>query len=161
RRPTESSRAGLPLLRCEGKARRRDAMKNALLAAVLVSCVVAVAQTTMPSADVLGSHDLSVAPISGTNSAACLYCHAPHSGIGGRTPLWAQQLSVQSYTMYSSTTMQNKTDQPVLGAQSSLCLSCHDGTVAPGTEVPYGVITLQTQMTGGVIGTKLIASHPF
>ena len=115
--------------------------------------------------DILGSHNLSpggTSPVQGQSSAACLYCHAPHSGIGNNTPLWSQQLSSQSYTLYSSTTIQNVTTQPVLGNASSLCLSCHDGTVAVGTTVPYGSLTMTGSMLGrDTLGTKLQNSHPF
>lgn len=59
--------------------------------------------------DVLGSHDLSpggTSPTKGGMTAPCQYCHAPHSGIGGNTPLWSQTLSTQTYTLYGSTTEQ-------------------------------------------------------
>ena len=94
-------------------------------------------------------------------SAACLYCHAPHSGIS-KGPLWGQTLSQQTYTTYSSDTMQNATVQPVLGATSSLCLSCHDGTVAPGLMVPYGQLRMTGKMSNlTIFGTHLENSHPF
>ena len=108
--------------------------------AVLLGSGVASAQI---SGDVLGSHDMSPAsgsPITGNLGSPCLYCHAPHSGINGTpgvggTPLWSQKLSsVPSYQVYTSTTMVNKTTtSPPLGSNSTLCLSCHDGTVALGT----------------------------
>ena len=50
-----------------------------------------------PPADTLGMHNLT--PGSGasiyvpTGNLGCTYCHAPHSGLGGVTPLWNQQLS--------------------------------------------------------------------
>ena len=92
----------------------------------------------------------------------CMYCHAPHSGIGGRTPLWNQTLSTQVYTPYTSTTEQNKEVQPAPGADSSLCLSCHDGTVAPGTTAVYGkVTTMGTMYTQDILGSNLQPSHPF
>ena len=40
--------------------------------------------------DVIGVHDLgpgSKSPVTGARPDFCLYCHAPHSGIGGRTPI--------------------------------------------------------------------------
>jgi predicted CXXCH cytochrome family protein len=137
---------------------------------VLLSSAVSSAQIT---ADVLGSHDMSPAsgsPITGNLGSPCLYCHAPHSGINGTpgvggTPLWSQKLSsVTSYQVYTSTTMVNKTTtSPPLGSNSTLCLSCHDGTVALGTLTPYG----QVAMTGSLantpadLGTNLQSTHPF
>jgi hypothetical protein len=55
--------------------------------------------------DVIGMHDLSpsgISPVKGRLPGACYYCHAPHSGIGGLTPLWNQKLSTQVYTTYTS-----------------------------------------------------------
>lgn len=121
------------------------------------------AQQTPPG-DVLGAHNLSLSgssPIKGSNSAACLYCHAPHSGIGGKTPLWSQTLSSQTYTLYGSTTEQNLASQPTLGGPTSLCLSCHDGTVAVGQLAPYGTLTMTGSMySADVFGANLKASHP-
>jgi len=115
--------------------------------------------------DVLGTHNLSPSgpsQVKGTSSAACLYCHAPHSGIGNNTPLWSQTLSVQSYTLYSSTSATNVAGQPVLGTTSTLCLSCHDGTVAVGQLVPYGSMLLTGSMSANdVLGVDLKNSHPF
>lgn len=114
--------------------------------------------------DVLGSHNLSPggsSPIQGGSTAACLYCHAPHSGIGANTPLWGQTLSVQTYTLYSSSTIQNVPAQPALGGPSSLCLSCHDGTIAPGQLVPSGAISMTGSMySADKFGTNLQSSHP-
>jgi predicted CXXCH cytochrome family protein len=116
--------------------------------------------------DVLGAHDLTPAggsPVSGGLSAACLYCHAPHSGVGGATPLWNQTLSTQTYTPYTSSTYVEKGNpQPPLGQSSSLCLSCHDGTVAPGQTVAYKQIPMTGSMKAvDVFGTNLQGSHPF
>ncbi len=137
-------------------------MKKFVLLSILVLGGSLSAQFT---GDVLGSHNLSpsgTSPVKGPSSAACLYCHAPHSGIGGSTPLWSQTLSLQTYSMYSSTGMQNTASQPALGGPSSLCLSCHDGTVAVGSEVPYGPMPISgTMNTTDVFGTNLKTSHPF
>ena len=122
---------------------------------------LAKAQTT----DVIGIHDLSPnsgSPVSGQLAGSCLYCHAPHSGIGGPTPLWNQKLSTQVYTPYSSSTDPDKgTAQPPPGNPSALCLSCHDGTVAPGQTQAYGTITINASMkTADVFGSTLQGSHP-
>lgn len=132
-------------------------MKRLWLICVLLAVCSASAQT----GDVLGAHNMSAetSPVKGRMANACLYCHAPHSGTGAG-PLWAQKLSTQTYSLYTSDTIQNTTTQPTLGASSTLCLSCHDGTVATGLRVPSG----QVQMTGtmsSVLGTNMEGSHPF
>ena len=117
------------------------------------------------SGDVLGAHNLSPggqSPIKGGALPPCQYCHAPHSGTA-KGPLWAQTFSKQTYALYGSTTTTEETmKQPAVGGSSSLCLSCHDGTVAPGQTVPYGQIQMQGQMNpSDVFGTSLRNSHPF
>jgi predicted CXXCH cytochrome family protein len=95
--------------------------------------------------DVLGSHNLSqggTSPIKGRLDP-CFFCHVPHSGVQNpNNTLWSQTLSTQTYTPYSSTTMHNTGQQPLLGGDSSLCLSCHDGTVAVGQTQPFGQVTM-------------------
>src|SRR5215469_2171064 len=116
--------------------------------------------------EVIGQHDLSpsgTSPIKGSLSGSCLYCHAPHSGVGSVTPLWNQTLSMQTYTSYTSSTyVETGNTQPPLGVDSSLCLSCHDGTVAPGQTVAYKQIPMSGHMNPpDVFGTNLLSSHPF
>ncbi|MEN8205577.1 MAG: hypothetical protein ABFS24_06150, partial [Pseudomonadota bacterium] len=67
----------------------------------------------------------------------CVFCHTPHgaSSFPG-SPLWNRQLSNQTYTTYTSSSLDaedimGQLDQP--GGSSKLCLSCHDGTLAIGT----------------------------
>ena len=68
----------------------------------------------------------------------CQYCHAPHSGNQQGTALGPDVFFADLH-LYRSTTDPNQTmEQPPIGAPSSLCLSCHDGTIAPGQTVPYG-----------------------
>jgi predicted CXXCH cytochrome family protein len=115
--------------------------------------------------DVIGLHDLgpgSKSPITGARPDFCMYCHEPHNGLGGRLPLWNQKLTVQSYSLYNSDTEKNRGVQPLLGSDSNLCLSCHDGTVAPGTTIAYGQVTMQGSMyPWDVFGSNLQPSHPF
>jgi predicted CXXCH cytochrome family protein len=143
-------------------------MKPALAAACAILLLAAgVFASAQISTDVLGVHDLSpggVKPVTGSVSAACLYCHAPHSGVGGLTPLWNQKLSTQTYTPYISSTFtasgNRDNPQPPAGSSSSLCLSCHDGTIAPGTTVAYGTFGISGKMQD-VFGSNLQSSHPF
>ncbi|WP_348261971.1 cytochrome c3 family protein [Telmatobacter sp. DSM 110680] len=113
--------------------------------------------------DALGVHDLgpgSKSPIIGARPDACAYCHAPHSGLN--SGLWNQKLTTQTYATYTSTTQKNNNTQPVLGAVSNQCLSCHDGTVAVGATVAYGQVTTRGSMySADVFGGNLQSSHPF
>jgi len=136
---------------------------------VLVASLVLLAQSLAPAqapADVMGMHNLS--PGSGSlvtaqGSLGCTFCHAPHSGIGGNSPLWNQTLSKAAYNPYNSSTYHEKGNtQPTLGVTSSLCLSCHDGTVAVGQSAVYGKIPTTGQMADyDSFGTSLTGSHPF
>src|SRR5580704_4508367 len=111
----------------------------ASVCALLLAQSLAIAQVTV---DVMGMHNLS--PPSGASvysqgSLGCTFCHAPHSGLGGTSPLWNQTYSKATYTPYNSTTyVEQGNTQPILGVTSSLCLSCHDGTVAVGQSAAYG-----------------------
>jgi len=136
-----------------------------LLPATLVLLLATMANGQAPSGDVMGVHNLSASgtgPVKG-NMDPCLYCHAPHSGVQApNAALWSQTLSVQTYTEYSSTTLHNSLQQPTLGGASSLCLSCHDGTVAVGQTQPYGTLTMTGSMNqADVFGANLQGSHPF
>jgi len=135
-----------------------------LSAAVLLAC--AAARSQQFSGDVLGQHNLGpggTSPLKGGLNAPCLYCHAPHSGAGGQTPLWNQKLTMQSYTVYESSTYhETGTPKPLVGSDSNLCLSCHDGSIAPGQTVAYGVFPMTGSMSpGDNFGTDLSTSHPF
>ncbi|MFN7992700.1 MAG: cytochrome c3 family protein [Bryobacteraceae bacterium] len=132
------------------------------IACLMVAAGLLSAQVT---ADILGVHDLSrngKSPVNGGLSGACYYCHAPHSGIGGLTPLWNQKLSTQTYSTYtSSTSPEVGQAQPPAGSPTLLCLSCHDGTVAPGQTQAYGSVAMSGSMKpGDVFGANLQSSHP-
>lgn len=135
----------------------------------MVACLVlagqGLAQNT-PTVDVLGMHNLSVASgasVYSQGSLGCTFCHAPHSGLGGITPLWNQKLSTKSYVPYTSSTNPNQdSTQPTLGVTSSLCLSCHDGTVGVGQTQAYGQLpTVGSMNSMDSFGTTLTGSHPF
>lgn len=138
-------------------------LKMALI--MILAPALAIAQAGV-NGDVLGMHNLS--PASGSSvttqgSLGCTFCHAPHSGLGGVTPLWNQTLSKQTYTPYTSSTYnQTGNTQPTLGVTSSLCLSCHDGTVAVGQSAVYGKIPTTGSMNNmDVFPSNLAGSHPF
>ena len=89
----------------------------------------------------------------GAEDEICVFCHTPHgaSTFPG-SPLWNRQLSSQTYTVYTSSSLDaddimGQLDQP--GGSSKLCLSCHDGTIAIGTvNVLGGQQNVNIPMTG-------------
>ena len=139
-------------------------MTRTLLCPFLLLVLVGGAAWGQIPGDQLGVHDLTpagISPVKGTVSASCLYCHAPHSALAGQ-PLWNQTLSVNAYSGYGSTTYHQKLIQPAVNTSSKLCLSCHDGTVAPGQTVAFGKMTMSGAMgTGTKFGSDLRNSHPF
>ena len=135
---------------------------------LLLACAVVLITRTLLAqitGDVIGMHDLSPgssSPITGARPGSCTYCHAPHSGLASGKALWNQTLSKQVYSLYTSPTYHQTGPQPVLGADSSLCLSCHDGTVAVGQTIVGGkVSTIGSMYATDVFGTNLQSSHPF
>jgi hypothetical protein len=139
------------------------------LCAFLFAASAALIGQSTPQEDVLGIHNMgpgTPGPVSGP-LPACQYCHAPHSGLNSNAlpnlPLWSQTLSRESnYTLYTSPTEVNPEQEPTLGSAGNLCLSCHDGTVAPGTNVPYTGLQMSGAMNSQdlFIGT-LQGIHPF
>jgi predicted CXXCH cytochrome family protein len=68
----------------------------------------------------------------------CLPCHAPHYSKTLPAPLWNRDLPTQTYIMYGRTrtpAMDGKRSSRPDG-MSKICLSCHDGIVAPETYGP-------------------------
>ena len=135
-----------------------------LMLALLVVLFAAGTRAQVPG-DQLGSHDMTptgASSIRGNVNNACLYCHAPHGASTSPTPLWNQQLSMQSYTMYGSSTYHQTGVQPPLGSPSKLCLSCHDGTVAPGQTLAFGQLAMRGSMKlQNKLSADLSGSHPF
>ncbi len=91
-----------------------------------------------------------------TETQICVFCHTPHGAtIDGKAPLWNRKLSTDTYTPYTSSSLDAKTIQVTLeqpGGSSKLCLSCHDGTMAIGQ-----VNVLGGQGSATIQGTRPIA----
>jgi hypothetical protein len=114
------------------------------------------AQSVM-SATITGSaHDFTTKTWSG--GKICIACHAPHNSDTSVSdaPLWSHRNSTQTYTLYSSPTMNATMGQP--GGNSKLCLSCHDGTVAVDS---FGGATGTTfVLPANNLGNTLLNDHP-
>ncbi|WP_078809526.1 cytochrome c3 family protein [Selenihalanaerobacter shriftii] len=108
---------------------------------LLMNLVILLIFTTFVEADTYDVRD-SVHNLSATGSGDiksfeadnyCLYCHTPHDA-APIEPLWNHTMSKESYTLYDSSTIDaTDIDQP--NDSSTLCLSCHDGTIAMGDVV--------------------------
>ena len=137
-------------------------MRRVLLIALLLAGIPLLAQI---NGDVIGTHDLSPgsrSPITGARPGSCSYCHAPHSGLATGYALWNQKQTTATYQFYTSSTYHQKGQQPMLGSDSNMCLSCHDGTVAVGNTIVSGQITMSGSMNSqDILGTNLQSSHPF
>ncbi len=146
----------------------RIAVSDAILFCVVILATTFATRATeaqVPTTNVIGVHDMGPfgqSPVTG-GLTTCMYCHAPHSAHPDIQPLWSQKLStVSNYSLYSDPTMVNVVEEPTLGSASNLCLSCHDGTVAPGQTSPYGSIKMSGSMNSqDVFGTDLTGVHPF
>lgn len=95
------------------------------------------------------------------NNEICIVCHTPHHAdiTVAEAPLWNHELSIAVYDLYSSPTM-DATDLGQPTANSKLCLSCHDGTVA--LENFGGTTGPGANYIGGsaLIGIDLRDDHP-
>ena len=88
----------------------------------------------------------------------------PHSGVQNTNgALWSQTLvGADLHNIWQHDPAEHHASSRCSGGDSSLCLSCHDGTVAVGQTQPFG----QIQMSGNMypadkFGTDLQGSHPF
>jgi len=121
----------------------------------LVVCILA---STCALAQITGSaHDFQAA---GWNPSGqiCIACHTPHNANTAvpNAPLWNHEVTVATYTVYASPSLDASLGQP--NGISKLCLSCHDGTVALDS---FGGMTGATVLTGSaVVGTSLEDDHP-
>jgi predicted CXXCH cytochrome family protein len=87
----------------------------------------------------------------------CVFCHTPHDAIkNDNIPLWNHTLSATAaYGVYTSPTFDGSpTDlggaTAATAAVSSLCLSCHDGSVAVNSMNNPSNTSPTTTMAGGV-----------
>ena len=140
-----------------------------------LALIVALLFSTMAFAQIRNSkHDLSsssatTGPKSTNVDEVCVFCHTPHSNQSTEV-LWNRQSSSATYTVYSSSTIEQTVPQP--GTKSKMCLSCHDGTVAlnaiyngpgagSGTTPSFAVgDTVGSTNSFALIGTDLSNDHP-
>jgi predicted CXXCH cytochrome family protein len=135
------------------------------LMGVAGAMVLAGAVSARGNSIVTSLHNLSVSgpgAIKATGQTEiCIFCHIPHNARADIPYLWNRQDPAGPYTPYYSTTLKATVGQPT--GTSRLCLSCHDGTIAPGavlsqsTPMPF-TATLAGRSSN--LGTNLADDHP-
>lgn len=105
-----------------------------MLAGALTAALLPAVLPAMGDDSVVNSkHDLSALGPGPTRALAetevCIFCHTPHNS-SPAAPLWNRYNPQTHYRIYDSSTLDARMDQP--GAESKMCLSCHDGSVALG-----------------------------
>jgi predicted CXXCH cytochrome family protein len=105
---------------------------------------------------------LTLKGYSGTGAdQVCIYCHTPHNANGNAmVPLWNHATTTQTYTVYSSNTLNATVGQPGATSNTKACLSCHDGSVALDN-FGTGRTGSTNNVTGSaLLGTALNNDHP-
>jgi predicted CXXCH cytochrome family protein len=110
-------------------------------------------------------HNLSISGpgvVKATSQAEiCIFCHTPHNARSDLQYLWNRQDPASAYTPYYSSTLRATVGQPT--GTSRLCLSCHDGTIAPGAVLSQATVMPFTASLSGRssnLGTYLADDHP-
>ena len=135
-----------------------------IVAALLCLCCSLPASAQTATSVVNTRHNLSVSGQGLVHATSerdvCIFCHAPHHALTDG-PLWNHEMSVQTYTPYSSQTLKATVGQPT--GSSRLCLSCHDGTVALGAvHNRSSQIAMNSSImpSASSFGTDLSGHHP-
>ena len=139
----------------------------AILAAAAITAGATVAfAATNAATGVNGSmHDMNV-KYPGNKDAmerVCVFCHTPHNAnMGGEAagtyPLWNHDLpDTTGWTSYVWATPLNSTlaQDPMVGP-SRLCMSCHDGVIAPDQHMGSNGANAAQVGTGPLAGFKAI-----
>ncbi len=108
-----------------------------------------------------GPHDLTQQGAqAGAPGDSCAFCHTPHFA-GGEGPLWNIVTPDLAYRTYESQRGELAAGQP--DGSSKLCLSCHDGQVAPTLRRVANDAAAGASMrppTGQALGPDLSNDHP-
>ena len=130
-------------------------MKVVKLGVVVVAVVMLAA---VANAQIAGTgHDFSTNTWN-TSGEICGPCHTPHNGSTNGAPLWSHSPTTNSFTEYTSGTLNATVGQP--SGISLQCLSCHDGTVALEAYIGADGTSPDVIAGGALLGTDLSDDHP-
>lgn len=115
------------------KKTKRNYLLHRTLTGLTAGLILGMLSGPASAGTIVGTvHDFStITAPSNFNGEICNVCHTPHSADTSvsSAPLWDHEVTTQTFTMYSSPTL-DATQAAQPGGVSRLCLSCHDGTVA-------------------------------
>jgi len=116
-------------------------MVKTMLSAVFGLCIATAALGAAARGDgVVGSpHDMTLYGYVDPQARVCAFCHTPHhsASVGGEyLPLWSRSQDTKQYNLsYNSSTINALALQETISDKAvgptRLCMSCHDGTIAP------------------------------
>lgn len=135
---------------------------------LLVFAVIGTAQIKNSKHDLSYGSTATIKTTTTTYTEVCVFCHTPHS-TSSTSLLWNRTASSATYSVYSSSTMEQTVPQP--GAVSKNCLSCHDGTIGlasvvnnpgsgAGTAPAFGGTGKIDTASYTGLGTNLTNDHP-
>ncbi len=129
---------------------------------IIIGLFLSIIMCSASQAEITGSaHDFSnrswSGPGDGSGGRICRVCHIPHNAqdVDG-APLWNHEVTTQTFTPYSSATMDQAPGDP--RGVTKLCLSCHDGITAVDS---FGGSTGGETITNTAnLGLSLQDDHP-
>jgi hypothetical protein len=132
-----------------------ETIRRLRLAATLALLALAAGAWAARVSDVSNTpHNLSLTgpgPVRAVSeSQICVFCHTPHAAENvPNAPLWNRAVSGETYTPYTSASINADDIAATPGGSSKLCLSCHDGTLALGAvNVANGAANVDIALTG-------------
>lgn len=138
--------------------------KTLIILGLVAVCGVQTHAQVLQSPFILDTaHNMSVSGrgsvTASSEQGVCIFCHAAHNSTL-ISPLWNRNTPVETYTVYSSTSLDASPGQPT--GSSKMCLSCHDGTIALGDVVSRAQPIAMTGPLGSAsnLGTNLADDHP-
>jgi len=134
------------------------------LTALHVPAVAAGIKDTKHNLSYYGPTDRTIFATEETQTQVCIFCHTPHNAYPAY-PLWGHTVTEESYTHYTSPTLQSyssEADAPPIDGVSRLCLSCHDGTIAVGALTYTTIETTKEYIMpeDAFLSTDLSGGHP-
>lgn len=128
---------------------------------LILTCGLALIASVAGAVIAGSAHDFSTETWSLNNSGTasiCVACHAPHNNINATGELlWNHTTSSATYSFYDSPSM-DATQPTAIGAESKVCMSCHDGTV--NVDAFGGSAGTTAIPANANFGTDLFNDHP-